>query len=50
MVNERDIRLQSERRKEFERAARAYDQSRDTRLQGRKQRRSAWARLIALFL
>jgi len=50
MISENDLRMQSERRKEFERAAREYDKSRDVRRSARNQRRSVWARLIALFL
>lgn len=50
MISEKDIRLLNERRKEFERAAREHDQSRHARQSSRNQRRSAWARLIALFL
>lgn len=50
MISEKDLRLQSERLKEFERAAREYDKSREARRNTRNQRRSAWARLIALFL
>ena len=50
MISEKDIRLLNERRKDYERAAREHDRSRDARLHQRKQNRSTWARIAALFL
>ena len=50
MISEKALRMPNARFKEFERAAREYDKSREARRNTRNQRRSAWARLIALFL
>lgn len=53
MINEYDIRLLNERRKDYERAARNYRQARDireARAKANRKSRSAFARIAALFL
>ena len=50
MINEKDIRLLNERRKDYERAARNYREAREARARDRRQKRSAWARIAALFI